>query len=149
MKSGYHESQMFFQNQNLLRYQPIQSILTPLESSMLVPSHFDFSSLDLSKTIFKLNRKIPKVPYKVLDAPALQDDFYLNLIDWNSDNNLSVGLASCIYLWSAYTSKVTKLCDLGLNDSVTSVIWSQNGPLLSVGTNGGEVKKYIYIYINF
>lgn len=28
-------------------------------------------------------RKIQKAPYKVLDAPALQDDFYLNLIDWS------------------------------------------------------------------
>lgn len=27
-------------------------------------------------------RKICKVPFKVLDAPALQDDFYLNLVDW-------------------------------------------------------------------
>ena len=27
-------------------------------------------------------RKIGKLPCKVLDAPALQDDYYLNLIDW-------------------------------------------------------------------
>lgn len=30
----------------------------------------------------KEQRKICKVPFKVLDAPALQDDFYLNLVDW-------------------------------------------------------------------
>jgi cell division cycle 20-like protein 1 (cofactor of APC complex) len=29
-------------------------------------------------------RKISKIPFKVLDAPSLQDDFYLNLIDWSS-----------------------------------------------------------------
>jgi cell division cycle 20-like protein 1 (cofactor of APC complex) len=29
-------------------------------------------------------RKIPKMPFKVLDAPQLQDDFYLNLVDWSS-----------------------------------------------------------------
>ena len=28
----------------------------------------------------KTKRKIAKVPFKVLDAPALQDDFYLNLV---------------------------------------------------------------------
>ena len=33
-------------------------------------------------------RKIPKVPFKVLDAPELQDDFYLNLVDWSSSNIL-------------------------------------------------------------
>jgi len=128
-----------FTNNNLLRYQQQQSILTPL-SSESAPSYLDFTNIDFSKTLFKLNRKISKVPFKVLDAPALQDDFYLNLIDWNSDNILSVGLASCIYLWSAFTSKVTKLCDLGINDSVTSVIWSNHSPLLSVGTNTGEVQ---------
>jgi WD40 repeat protein len=46
------------------------------------------------------------VPFKVLDAPALQDDFYLNLVDWSSLNVLAVGLGSCVYLWSACTSKV-------------------------------------------
>lgn len=29
-------------------------------------------------------RTIAKNPYKVLDAPALQDDYYLNLVDWSS-----------------------------------------------------------------
>lgn len=128
-----------FVNNNILRYQQHQSILTPLVSESS-PSYLDFTSIDFSKSMFKLNRKIPKVPFKVLDAPALQDDFYLNLIDWNTENMLAVGLASCIYLWSAFTSKVTKLCDLGLNDSVTSVIWSNHSPLLSVGTNTGEVQ---------
>jgi cell division cycle 20-like protein 1 (cofactor of APC complex) len=83
------------------------------------------------------NRKIAKLPSKVLDAPALQDDFYLNLLDWSDQNLLAVGLGSSVYLWSAITSKVTKLCDLGLNDSVTSVSWSLRGPLLGVGTNSG------------
>jgi cell division cycle 20-like protein 1 (cofactor of APC complex) len=61
----------------------------------------------------KRSRKISKIPYKVLDAPALQDDFYLNLVDWSSTNNLAVGLSNCIYIWSASNSKVTKLHDLG------------------------------------
>ena len=30
----------------------------------------------------KRKRRISKVPFKVLDAPSLQDDFYLNLVDW-------------------------------------------------------------------
>ena len=134
-----NDSPSAFINHNLFRYQHQQSILTPLVSESS-PSYLDFTNFDFSKSLFKLNRKIPKVPFKVLDAPALQDDFYLNLIDWNPENMLAVGLASCIYLWSAFTSKVTKLCDLGLNDSVTSVIWSNHSPLLSVGTNTGEVQ---------
>ena len=93
----------------------------------------EFASDDLYSPL-KSQRKIPKSPYKVLDAPALQDDFYLNLLDWSSENNLSVGLGSCVYIWNASNSKVSKLCDLAPTDSVTSVAWSQNSSNIAVGT---------------
>ena len=44
---------------------------------------------------------------QVLDAPSLQDDFYLNLVDWSSQNVLAVGLGTCVYLWSASNNKVS------------------------------------------
>uniref|UniRef100_A0A7S3DWP5 CDC20/Fizzy WD40 domain-containing protein n=1 Tax=Entomoneis paludosa TaxID=265537 RepID=A0A7S3DWP5_9STRA len=95
----------------------------------------------------KRKRRISKVPFKVLDAPALQDDFYLNLVDWSSQNVLAVGLGSCVYLWSACTSKVTKLCDLeATEDAVTSVAWAQRGTHLAVGTNRGEVQLWDTIH---
>ncbi|KAG8095738.1 hypothetical protein GUJ93_ZPchr0013g36266 [Zizania palustris] len=115
-------------------------------------------------------RKIPRSPYKVLDAPALQDDFYLNLVDWSSHNVLAVGLGNCVYLWNACSSKVsqsqsslrilicarrrefvkkfiidvqvTKLCDLGVDDTVCSVGWAQRGTHLAVGTNQGKVQVW-------
>ncbi|XP_027104408.2 B-type cell cycle switch protein ccs52B-like [Coffea arabica] len=87
-------------------------------------------------------RKVPKTPHKVLDAPALQDDFYLNLVDWSSQNVLAVGLGTCVYLWSASNSKVTKLCDLGPNDGVCSVQWTREGSYISIGTNLGQVQVW-------
>lgn len=69
----------------------------------------------------------------------MQDDFYLNLIDWSSQNFLAVGLGSNVYLWNGTNSKVTKLCDLGLSDTVTSVGWSLKGPQFTLGTNTGEL----------
>ena len=86
-------------------------------------------------------RKISKVPFKVLDAPELQDDFYLNLVDWSSTNVLGVGLGTSVYLWSACTSQVTKLCDLAnREDSVSSVSWSEKGNYIAVGTFKGDVQ---------
>jgi cell division cycle 20-like protein 1 (cofactor of APC complex) len=73
----------------------------------------------------------------VLDAPALKDDYYLNLLDWSSSNILAVGLASNIYLWSASTSRVTKLADLGSDNSVASIQWSKRGTSIGIGTNDG------------
>ncbi|KAL5717309.1 Protein FIZZY-RELATED 3 [Ranunculus cassubicifolius] len=87
-------------------------------------------------------RKVPKTPHKVLDAPSLQDDFYLNLVDWSSQNVLAVGLGTCVYLWTASNSKVTKLCDLAPTDSVCSVHWTREGSYLSVGTHLGEVQLW-------
>lgn len=59
-----------------------------------------------------MTRKIPKAPFKVLDAPELQDDFYLNLLDWSSLNLLAVGLGSAVYLWNACTCQVCILPSL-------------------------------------
>ncbi|KAJ3676393.1 hypothetical protein LUZ60_003805 [Juncus effusus] len=105
------------------------------------------SSLDFGSNGFgevatppKAARKIPKTPHKVLDAPSLQDDFYLNLVDWSSQNVLAVGLGTSVYLWSASTSKVTKLCDLGSRDGVCAVQWTREGSYLAIGTGLGEVQ---------
>lgn len=83
-------------------------------------------------------RKIAKTPFKILDAPNLQDDYYLNLIDWSGQDVLAVALGSCVYLWSATNNKVSKLCELP--EQVTSVAWSPKGYFLSVGINDGEIQ---------
>lgn len=72
------------------------------------------------------------MPIKVLDAPSLEDDYYLNLLDWGPQNYLSVGLSSSVYLWNATNSKVMKLCDMG-NSLVTGVGWAQKDPQIAIG----------------
>ena len=85
-------------------------------------------------------RKISKTPFKVLDAPNLQDDFYLNLVDWSKQNVLGVALGSCIYLWDANTNKVCKFCDMAPQSTVTSVGWSPKGNHISIGNSVGDVE---------
>ena len=88
-------------------------------------------------TTLKSVRKIPKVPFKVLDAPSLEDDFYLNLVDWSSTNILAVGLGTAVYIWSASSQRVSKLCEVPETDAITSVAWAQSGTHLAVGTHSG------------
>ena len=88
------------------------------------------------------NRRVSKLPFKVLDAPMLQDDFYLNLLDWSQKNVLAVGLMNSVYIWSAQTSQVKKLCELDRDDAITSVGWSQRGNHLAVGTHRGLTQIY-------
>ena len=101
--------------------------------------HFTSRSNQKSSTSSpkKSTRKIAKIPYKVLDAPNLADDYYLNLVDWSSNNNVAVALESSVFLWSAHTSKVTKLCDLEGHDLVTSITWAVRGSQIAVGTFSG------------
>ena len=101
-----------------------------------------FQGVDESSVLsapYQQQRKIARTPFKVLDAPALQDDYYLNLLDWSNQNVLAVGLGSCVYLWSASNSKVTKLHDLGSQGQVSSISWSLDGNYLAVGTSTGEL----------
>lgn len=72
--------------------------------------------LEFSNSVFKIlndsenkPRKISKKPYKILDAPNLQDDFYLNLLDWSDNNQIAVALDSALFVWSGCSSEVTKL----------------------------------------
>ncbi|KAJ0264821.1 Protein FIZZY-RELATED 2 [Hirschfeldia incana] len=130
----------FSPSRNMLRYKtetqrPVNSY-SPFGGS----GGDDEASPGVSRRPVKKTRSIVKSAYKVLDAPALQDDFYLNLVDWSAQNVLAVGLANCVYLWNACTSKVTKLCDIGIDESVCSVSWALRGTHLAIGTSSGTVE---------
>lgn len=101
------------------------------------PINYDSQRLLLSPK--KQPRAVSKVPFKVLDAPDLADDFYLNLVDWGSSNILGVGLGPCVFMWNSASGKVTKLCDLQ-DDTVTSVSWIQRGSHIAIGTDKGLVQ---------
>ena len=89
-------------------------------------------------------RKINPKPYKVLNAPNLLDDFYLNLLDWSSKNDIAVGLGNSIGLWCTNQTQESILCTYDRNPQkyVSSVIWSESGDNLAVGTSQGEVEIY-------
>lgn len=44
------------------------------------------------------DRFISKTPERILDAPNLIDDYYLNLLDWSKNNVVAVGLGNLIYV---------------------------------------------------
>lgn len=47
------------------------------------------------------NRYIPQAPDRILDAPDIIDDYYLNLMDWSGNNILAAALGAHVYLWNA------------------------------------------------
>lgn len=86
-------------------------------------------------------RHIPSAPVRILDAPDLLDDYYLNLLSWGSTDVLAVALGQCVYLWNAKSGDITELCSLeGEQDYISSVSWTASGTHLAVGTAEGATQ---------
>ncbi|KAJ2123440.1 WD repeat-containing protein slp1, partial [Coemansia sp. RSA 788] len=85
-------------------------------------------------------RRILTTPERVLDAPGLVDDYYLNLLDWSTSNVLAIGLDQSVYLWNATSGDVDSLCELEGDVYVASVKWTGDGAYLAVGTSNGDVE---------
>ena len=86
------------------------------------------------------SRKISNRPYKVIEAPGLIDDFYLNLVDWSNKNDLAVGQNNSVYLWCANKTQCVKLLGYEGDKYVSSVIWNQEGTEVAVGNSEGTVE---------
>ncbi|CAF0838233.1 unnamed protein product [Adineta steineri] len=107
-------------------------------------------------TITSKERYISSTPERILDAPDLIDDFYLNLIDWGKPTNMiAVALMNCVFLWDDQSGNVTKLLELQTSNStndeydddeqvhyVSSVAWHGKSPYLAVGTSYQQVLIY-------
>lgn len=121
-------------------------------------SHFIAPILYGKKGISTTRRPLQSTPIKILDAPGLEDDFYLNLLDWEpKSNRVSVLLGgSEVYFWNA-TNLSTRST---INDQDTTnclgrlaysnsdrgcvIKWSppsrSGPPLLAIGTKNGWVE---------
>ncbi|KAL2110353.1 hypothetical protein VUR80DRAFT_1273 [Thermomyces stellatus] len=85
-------------------------------------------------------RRIATAPERVLDAPGLVDDYYLNLLDWGSGNQVAIGLERSVYVWSADEGSVSCLLETSPDTYVSSVKWSGDGAYVGVGLGTGEVQ---------
>ncbi|KAI1119203.1 WD40 repeat-like protein [Nemania sp. NC0429] len=88
----------------------------------------------------QFRRRIATTPERVLDAPGLIDDYYLNLLDWSSGNQVAIGLERTVYVWSADEGSVNTLLETTPDTYVSSVKWSGDGAYVSVGLGTGEVQ---------
>jgi cell division cycle 20-like protein 1 (cofactor of APC complex) len=102
--------------------------------------NFPSDKIILPKNYKEKTRHIDKTPFKVLDAPYLQDDYYLNVLDWSINNNLSVGLANSVYIWNYHNNLVNKLTYFDDYNIVSGLSWDKKSEKLSIGTLNGEVE---------
>uniref|UniRef100_A0A8C5EKH3 CDC20/Fizzy WD40 domain-containing protein n=1 Tax=Gouania willdenowi TaxID=441366 RepID=A0A8C5EKH3_GOUWI len=91
----------------------------------------------------KKNRFISSTPDRILDAPDLRNDFYLNLLDWSSRNFLAVALHDSVYLWDASRGDIILLMKMAHEeDYICSLSWTKEGNYLAVGTSDCKVQLW-------
>lgn len=82
------------------------------------------------------NRHIDSQPFKILDAPGLIDDYYLNILDWSQTDIVSIGLNESIYSYNILTKNVTETLTLS-DKHITSLKSFKNS--LAVGISTGDL----------
>lgn len=84
-----------------------QRILTYKNKAPSAPEGFQnpmrvlYTQTKTPASVKSSSRYIPQAPDRILDAPNIVDDYYLNLIDWSSTNILAAALGPHVYLWNA------------------------------------------------
>lgn len=99
-----------------------------------------YSSSKVAASGKKATRVIPPQPEKILDAPDLINDWYLNLISWNSANIMAVALNTTVYLWNAASGDIKCLMQMPENEYVGALSWIQEGNHIAVGTSLNTVE---------
>ena len=134
-------------SRNDLLFQYIDN--TSSKRNILPDTDFLLANYSINPT-FK--RKINLTPERILDAPNLVDDYYLNLLEWGASNILAVALGPEIYLYNGDTSETSLLMSIlqdendNMNNTilnnniVTSLSWMNNGIGIGVGLPTGVLE---------
>ncbi|KAI3867486.1 hypothetical protein MKX03_032339, partial [Papaver bracteatum] len=110
-----------------------------------VDSLFPEASAVQRTKLTKSQRSIPQIADRILDAPEIIDDYYLNLLDWGSTNVLAIGLGYTVHLWDATESSSAELMTVDEDTGpITSVSWAPDGRHIAVGLNNSEVQIWDY-----
>ncbi|KAG2289112.1 hypothetical protein Bca52824_048716 [Brassica carinata] len=108
------------------------------------PLHSHYHSASLHQQPLKpRRRRIPQSCSKVLDAPNILDDFYLNLLDWGSRNVLAIALGHTLCLWDASTGSVSEFVTIEEDQGpITSISWAPDGSHVALGLNNSQVQLW-------
>ncbi|NWU96246.1 CD20B protein, partial [Upupa epops] len=82
-------------------------------------------------------------PKARLHISGLRDDYYLNILDWNLENLIAIGVGSAAYIWNGRTLQAIESIDLNSsNKYISSLAWIREGTCLAIGTSDGEVQLW-------
>ena len=82
-------------------------------------------------------RHVPPDPYRILDAPELQDDYYAQPLSWSIRGCIAVALGMEVFLWHP-DDGVSSLPIESLED-ITSVAFNSTGDILAIAREDGSI----------
>lgn len=129
---AYHEPPPASSSSSFLSTQ--RTLVRPLYARDALPSS--------NGTATTKSRRVPTTPERVLDAPGMVDDFYLNLITWSALNVVGVALGESTYLWTADTGVVSHLGDAPDDTYVASLDFSGDGAYIGIGHGTGAIELW-------
>jgi cell division cycle 20-like protein 1 (cofactor of APC complex) len=116
--------------------------------SIMVENENEMRNLWSSKKKYKVKQK----PIKILEAPGLLDDYYLNLVVWGNSNIIGVGLEDSVYFYVFNKNKIIKHFDCSEYDFsnqrgysseswpyVCSMSFNSSGDSLAVADSTGKL----------
>ncbi|KAJ3032902.1 ubiquitin-protein transferase activating protein, partial [Rhizophlyctis rosea] len=112
------------------------------------PTHEDFRSTwnrPLRRPDAHVARRVIKTaPERVLDAPGMSDDYYLNLLDWSVGNLMAVALDDTVWVWNAETGTAEELYKTPTDtfSYISSVQFTPDGNFLAVGLSEGDIQLW-------
>lgn len=81
-------------------------------------------------------REIQNSPYKVLDAPGIEDNYYSQVLEWTKCNKIVVTLENCVYRWCPESQRNGLI--FKNNEKVTSITSNFDGKM-AIGDKSGKV----------
>lgn len=109
------------------------------------PQSLDIRESALSKkpaknTTKETAKNVPEIPFKVLDAPGLRNDYYSNLVSWaHHSDHIAAGLGSLVYIWSEKDGTIP-LKPFGAH--IVSAVSYSVDDYLAVGTKNSKIFIY-------
>ncbi|KAL9599813.1 MAG: hypothetical protein Q9219_003599 [cf. Caloplaca sp. 3 TL-2023] len=100
------------------------------------------------KSVKKEPKSVPHIPFRVLDAPQLRDDYYCSVLAYcRTTRTLAVGLSNKVYLWSeAFGVQYPRMDETTRRNSyVTSLSFSSaegGHAILAIGRNSGHISLW-------
>ena len=97
------------------------------------------SLFSLAATSKKNIVALPSDPFKILDIPGVEDDYYTNLLSWSYQDHISLCLDNTVYLFDYRTNNITTFYEAFKVEKVTSLTFDTYGERLAMGNILGQI----------